>query len=272
MSVSVIIPAYNAQATLKRCINSVIQQTLDEHIEIIVVNDGSSDGTAEIVEHLMGMWPTKGRCIKLFSQENQGVSIARNKGIELSSGDFIAFLDADDYWHPQKLEIVLPHMESNNISVMGHSYILMDNSSHDFLEEPLVNHLKVISFREQLLKNFAVTPSIVVCRDSCLLFDPNLKYAEDHEMLARLALNCQLTYLELPLVILDRPPLSVGGASGNRLQMRLGEMKMYLSLARYSKKVMFGLPFLILFSCLKHIRREVLILKNSTLFNFNGEK
>jgi glycosyltransferase involved in cell wall biosynthesis len=97
--VSVIIPAYNAQAFIARTLESVISQSY-KNIEVIVVNDGSLDRTGEIVES----FAQKDSRIVLYNQSNKGVAAARNLAIEKSKGEYIAPIDADDIWYPQKLE------------------------------------------------------------------------------------------------------------------------------------------------------------------------
>ncbi|HET9645560.1 MAG TPA: glycosyltransferase [Burkholderiaceae bacterium] len=95
-AISVIIPAYNASATLGRAIGSVLEQTRPAH-EIIVVDDGSRDGTAEVARHY-------GPRVQIVQQANAGPSAARNRGVEAATGDWIAFLDADDWYYPDRLE------------------------------------------------------------------------------------------------------------------------------------------------------------------------
>jgi glycosyltransferase involved in cell wall biosynthesis len=97
--VSVIIPAFNAAAIIERTIRSVTAQTYPE-LEILVVNDGSTDETGSVVRDLSA----EDDRIELLTQENQGVSAARNLGIQHSSGEFVAPLDADDIWMPEKTE------------------------------------------------------------------------------------------------------------------------------------------------------------------------
>jgi glycosyltransferase involved in cell wall biosynthesis len=104
--VSVIIPAYNASATIERTLRSVMAQTY-AHLEIIVVDDGSNDHTAAIVERV-GREDSR---IILLRQPNEGVAIARNLGIAHAYGEFVAPLDADDIWHPRKLEKQISVME-----------------------------------------------------------------------------------------------------------------------------------------------------------------
>jgi glycosyltransferase involved in cell wall biosynthesis len=93
--VSVVIPAYNCAAYVGQAVDSVLRQTYTDW-EIIVVDDGSRDDTKLILEQY-------GDRIRYIYQQNQGVSIARNRGIELARGEFIAFLDADDYFLPDKI-------------------------------------------------------------------------------------------------------------------------------------------------------------------------
>ncbi len=95
--VSVIIPVYNAEGTISECIQSVINQTY-RYLEIIVINDGSSDGTLEIVNSF-----TDPRII-IVSQVNKGCSASKNQGLRIAKGAFIQFLDADDYLSPDKIE------------------------------------------------------------------------------------------------------------------------------------------------------------------------
>ena len=97
--ISVVIPLYNKKRTISRAIESVLAQTKLPD-EVIVIDDGSSDGSGEVVEGI------RNHRLKLVKQENRGVSAARNRGVALSKGNFIAFLDADDVWKPIFLEIM----------------------------------------------------------------------------------------------------------------------------------------------------------------------
>ena len=98
--VSVIIPAYRAATTIRRAIESVLQQT-QTAAEIIVVDDGSPDELASVVERSYGTQVT------LLRKANGGAASARNAGIDRSTGDYVAFLDADDYWEADKLALQL---------------------------------------------------------------------------------------------------------------------------------------------------------------------
>lgn len=113
--VSVIIPAYNAEKTIKETIQSVQNQTLTD-FEIVVVNDGSADRTLEI---LQGIQDNR---LRVFSYGNSGVAVTRNRGISHSTGKFIAFLDADDLWTADKLELQLRALEQNPEAGVAYSW------------------------------------------------------------------------------------------------------------------------------------------------------
>lgn len=113
--ISVIIPAYNADRTILETIESVQKQTFQD-FELIVINDGSKDRTLEIVQSI------KDERLKVFSYENGGVSLARNRGISHSTGEFVAFLDADDLWTPDKLELQLAALKQHPEAGVAYSW------------------------------------------------------------------------------------------------------------------------------------------------------
>lgn len=125
--VSVVIPAYRAERTICRAIDSVLAQTSSPH-EIIVVDDGSPDGQNEVIER------TYGEQVILIRQANGKTASARNAGIERATGDFIAFLDADDFWEPQKLATQLAVFEQHpEVALVASRFVLQetDGTRHD---------------------------------------------------------------------------------------------------------------------------------------------
>lgn len=112
MKVSVVIPAYNAEKFLTKTIDSVLEQQTNFPFEIVVVNDGSTDGTQDILE-------SYGDRIRAFNQSNQGVSAARNNAIRAAQGEFIALLDSDDYWKPGKLQAQVDFFEARPDEKIG---------------------------------------------------------------------------------------------------------------------------------------------------------
>ncbi len=105
-TISVVIPAYNAELTILPTIESLQQQTFSD-FEVIIINDGSTDRTLELLQNF------EDPRLKIFSYENGGLSVARNRGLAQATGEFIAFLDADDLWTPDKLELQLAALQKH---------------------------------------------------------------------------------------------------------------------------------------------------------------
>lgn len=123
--VSVIIPIYNTEKYIEETILSVLKQT-HSNLELIVVDDGSTDNTFKFLEAIC----KDDRRIKLIKQKNQGVSIARNTGFSVSKGSYIAYLDADDVWAPNCLELMLIKFSSDKFLGLVHGdYQMMDENS-----------------------------------------------------------------------------------------------------------------------------------------------
>ena len=159
--VSIITPAYNCAEYIEECIESVLNQTY-QNWEMLIVNDKSTDNTQFIVES----YAKKDRRIKLFNQEkNAGAAAARNKALELSQGRFVAFLDSDDAWKPNKLERQLEFMLENKYGFTFTSYEIMSVKPLDkkkifrvpekinynqYLRNTIIGNLTVIMDKELL--------------------------------------------------------------------------------------------------------------------------
>lgn len=128
--VSIIIPVYNAEAYLDRCIGSVVAQTYPD-IEIILVNDGSTDGSLRICED----WQKKDGRIVLISQQNRGVSAARNAGLAVARGSHVMMLDSDDYFDPDACDLMLGTMREKDADCV----ICGLNQTHGFIWRPQKN-------------------------------------------------------------------------------------------------------------------------------------
>ena len=123
--VSIIVPVYNAEEFLEDCIKSIIYQSLED-IEVICINDGSSDNSLGILNNFQ----EKDNRIKIFSQENSGPAAARNLGLEKSSGEYILFVDGDDWIEPDMCEKLYEHAIHNNSDL-----ILFDATEHKLNNE-----------------------------------------------------------------------------------------------------------------------------------------
>lgn len=122
--ISIIIPVYNSEKTLKRCVDSILNQTFNRDIEILLVNDGSKDSSESICLE----YQNNDKRIKYFKKENGGVSSARNLGIYEAKGEYIAFVDSDDYVEPNMYEIMLNKIskDGSDIVICGYNEIYSD--------------------------------------------------------------------------------------------------------------------------------------------------
>jgi len=121
----VIVPAYQACDTISRTLSSIAKQTVAPR-EVIVIDDGSTDGTAVEARKALALFEeTK---LIVVEQPNRGAGAARNHGVHLARSELLAFLDADDEWLPTKIEKTLPHLDDPDIALVGHDYTRVQGS------------------------------------------------------------------------------------------------------------------------------------------------
>ena len=162
--VSVIIPAFNAAADIRPALNSVVAQTYQE-IEVIVVDDGSSDATAAIVEEFV----TRDARFQLVRQSNAGVGAARNVAIRKACGKYVAPLDADDLWFPEKLEKQVARMEQcGNETGLVYCWSKLINEQSKFMDVSLSNTLEGRLRHAMVLQNFLGNASVPLFRAAAL--------------------------------------------------------------------------------------------------------
>ena len=194
--VSVIIPTYNSARYITEAVDSVLAQTFRD-FEVIVIDDGSTDET-ELVMRQYGV------PVKYIRQENTGVSGARNTGIKESSGRYVAFVDADDVWHPQKLERQMAALNGS----MDHRacYCAFTVTDPSLVPLEISRSIRTGPLLEDLLLsgNVVGTPSTVICERSLFeeagCFDSALSQCADWELWVRLSLRTDFFYLDEPLV------------------------------------------------------------------------
>jgi len=158
--VSVIMPAYNAGRFVEAAVCSVVAQTMTKW-ELLVIDDGSSDDTCRIVEKLA---QEDHRIQLLRNEKNLGVSNTRNRGIALAKGAYIAFLDSDDVWHPQKLEKQLAQMEASGADICYCSYAIVDETGKKAKADYLVP--EQVSFSELLKENVIGCSTVLLRREA----------------------------------------------------------------------------------------------------------
>jgi glycosyltransferase involved in cell wall biosynthesis len=182
--VSVIVPVYNAETTLPDTIDSIQRQTF-QNFELIVIDDGSTDGTLEWVRSV------RDHRLQVFSYANAGPSVARNRGIERSQGEFISFIDSDDLWTPDKLTLQLQALRQQPEAALAYSWTAFVDEQGDFLFAKDAWYCEGDVYAELLRHNFVASGSNVLVRKSCALavggFDTALPVAQDWEFYLRVA-------------------------------------------------------------------------------------
>jgi teichuronic acid biosynthesis glycosyltransferase TuaG len=258
---SVVIPCYNSSETISVTLQSCLDQEFS-NFEILLVDDCSEDNTGEICLEFSRKFNAVGICFKYFRLEtNHGVSYARNFGWNNALGDYICFLDSDDVWHRNKLQVVDLYLKYLNVTCLFHPYTddIKRFSMHFDLEHSKFPFLRkgVFSF---LIRNPSQTSCFIVRRNISYRFNERMSYCEDYDLCLRLSLRESVYALMChPLTLLGRPQLTPGGLSSNRLKMRRGEMTTYFNLCNEVRYFYPVLPALLLFSLIKHVRSEILV-------------
>ena len=199
-TVSVIIPTYNTERFIGEAIRSVLQQTYTD-FELIIIDDGSTDTTRAVLDPFLA-----DARVRYVYQENQGLPGARNTGIRESRGAFIAFLDADDLWTPEKLaQQVAAFQMHPEVSIVYCNYTNIDEHGNDMPFDTLKTRRHNTLYEDLLYDNVvAGSGSAVLIRAECFhsvgLFDEHLVACEDLDMWRRLALDYQFLLLEPVMV------------------------------------------------------------------------
>ena len=224
-SVSVVIPMHDSSRTIERALRSVFDQTRPAQ-EVIVVDDASTDDTCAVVERLAATSPLPVRLIRLT--ENLGAGVTRNTGWDVAQGELIAFLDADDAWHPRKLEIQVGAMTAHPSTVMScHRHRFSSTDEWASVRAPR-HHM--VGLRAFLFKNRCSTPSVMVRRGVKQRFGDG-SHSEDYLLWMRIvATHGPCLKIDAPLVHCLNPAFGGGGLSGQVLAMERAELAGYRAL------------------------------------------
>lgn len=251
--VSVIIPAFNAAACIAETIQSVQAQNWDR-LEMIVVDDGSTDDTAEVVCHLA----KRDRRIRLIRQPNQGVAAARNRAIAEAKGEYVAPLDADDLWHPDKLRRQVERLEEAgpDVGLVYCWWDVVDESGRRLARSyPWALEGELADVHVAL--NFIGNASVPLIRRSCLdelgMYDPSLRAqggegCEDWDLSLRISERYEMCVVPEYLVEYRCLPWGMSGSFRNMIQshelliqrIRARRMEVPDHLIRWSRGLMYG--------------------------------
>lgn len=137
MTVSVIIPVYNASATLGACLDSLNRQTI-QRFELLFIDDSSTDRSLDILMSYAEQYSTGDFVVKVLRHErNRGVAAARNTGLEYATGEYVYYVDADDFIEPDTLECLLKEAQEKELDIVGHEWFLTFKSDERYMKQPL---------------------------------------------------------------------------------------------------------------------------------------
>lgn len=189
--VSVIVPIYNTEMYLRKCVESLLMQTLEQNqIEILLIDDGSTDGSLEICKEYAGYFNN----IKVFTQENEGCSAARNFGIQKAKGKYIMYLDSDDTITPNTIKNVTEFFDAHYDEIDMVSYY----DQHYKDDKPLPPHIRYKYLTETKIYDlnetiFALQARLSICVKNCfednIYFDTSMNYQEDQKYCCQILQN-----------------------------------------------------------------------------------
>lgn len=242
--VSVIIPSYNSGKFLNEAIKSVASQTYRD-LEIIIINDGSIDDTEKIAKD----WQKKDKRIRyLKHHKNQGLASARNTGIRNSKGEYIAFLDADDVWLPQKLAVQIKKIRESGADLVFSNWYIWEHGKRTKVEafdsNPIQDNKKnLLNFL--IKKNFG-NPSTAFFLKSSLekvgLFDESLRSSEDYDLWLRFLLSkMKIGFIKKPLIYYRQHSEQM---SVNIYKMRVSRLQIFKKIVRKNPLFLFKYPIL----------------------------
>jgi len=197
MKVNVIIPTFNREEILPRAIDSILAQTY-ENFDLTIVDDGSTDGTYEVVKKYL-----QHVNVRYIRTDNKGVSAARNIGVSLSSGDYVSFLDSDDLWHPDKLELQMNFLKQNSHLECVHGEEIWIRNGKRVNKKKVHQKFGGNIFKECLPLCF-ISPSTVLISRKVFLemngFDENFVVCEDYDLWLKISSLYEVGFIETPIM------------------------------------------------------------------------
>ncbi|OTG80192.1 hypothetical protein B9T33_09755 [Acinetobacter sp. ANC 5054] len=262
-NVSIVIPYFNSSKYLYRTKFSINDYLNRNDVEIIFIDDASDNEESELLVNFISLLNSNN--IQYFKNEfNVGASKSRQYGVKRASGKYVAFLDSDDAWAPNKLDYQFDIMEKNNIAITGclTRLILNENLNINFFEKrKLLYKFKIVGFNHFLFKNYFSTPSVMVLREAILEnnFSNEFRYSEDYECWRRILIKYNGAIIEdLGIFSFKHSYISNEGLSSNVLLMSKFELVGLFNIfynSRVDFKYKLLLPIALSFSCMKSLKR-----------------
>lgn len=252
--VSVVIPCYRCARTIERAVASVAAQT-NLPMELILVDDGSADDTRSVLHGLLSRH-RPGWIRLVLLDKNVGAASARNAGWAVASQPHIAFLDADDAWHPRKIEIQYAYVRANpDVVLCGHGHrMLGQNAAPDW--EMVQGDVKLIRKWGLMLSNPFATPSVMVRRNVAQRFVEKQRYMEDHMLWLKIVCSGgRVVRLGTELAATYKEPFGARGLSAQIWLMERGDLANYCRLYEDNHIKGYELAALGIYSVLKFVRR-----------------
>lgn len=256
-AVSVVIPCFRCATTIDRAVTSVASQSMLP-VELILVDDASDDDTLQTLRRLQDRFQVD--WIKIIVQsKNSGAGSARNAGWDAARAEYIAFLDADDAWHPKKLEIQLHAMSAHPDAVLsGHRSAISGELPEP--ASPGKAPIEPITFRQLLFANRFVTPSVMLKRSLPFRFRAGQRHMEDHLLWMQIAgSGAPIMRLNATLTTTFKPAYGAAGLSGNLWLMEKAECGNYMYLAETGAISRLGALALCVYSALKFFKRIAVV-------------
>jgi len=253
--ISVIIPCYRCASTIGRAVDSVFAQSLIP-VEVVLIDDCSGDETLVALQELARIHVGRVKIVQM--KENKGAASARNAGWAKATQPYVAFLDADDTWHPEKLRIQYDYMRNNpEVALCGHQCVwLRAGDTPPGLSES--QHVIEIHASSLLFKNAFSTPAVMLRRDIPFRFQEGVRYLEDLLLWQQIAFaGLKVVRIESQLAYVHKPFYGAGGLSAQLWEMEHGELINLVVLYRAGS---IGFPLYVaatLFSIIKFVKRSV---------------
>ncbi|MDE5944138.1 MAG: glycosyltransferase family 2 protein [Rikenella sp.] len=260
--ISIIIPIYNSATTVEESVDSVVRECAGNPYswELLLVDDGSMDDSVGCVQDYLDKSPYK-KQIRLIRQRNGGAAAARNAGLRVAQGEYIAFNDSDDRWLPGKIALQMEYMAAHpEVDLLGCGY-----GSDNFQKGSLIRlgETTRITIRAQVSKNYFSPPTVIFRHhviEKAGMFNEELRYAEEGFFFNNVSYLCHAVFMQKNVAepITDKARWGESGLSGNLLKMEQGELYnihtaykfKYISLGYYL--------FAVSFSIAKFIRRWII--------------